>query len=128
MNQITLIGRLTHDPELVHRSEKTICQMRLAVDGGRHPTTYIDVRAFDDQAYACAEYLSKGNRIGVNGRLIYDEWRGPDGAQRYRYSVIGRVEFLDGPPRDPGQQPTTSEPEQVGDREPEGPARVPVAA
>jgi single-stranded DNA-binding protein len=39
------------------------------VDNGRHPTTYIDVTAFDGQAYTCAEYLAKGRMVGVDGKL-----------------------------------------------------------
>src|ERR1700720_3556063 len=77
MNSITLSGHLTHDPELVHRGERAVCEMRLAVDNGNHPTTYVDVVTFDDQAYVCAEYMAKGKKIGVEGRLLYREWRGP---------------------------------------------------
>ena len=98
MNNVTLSGHLTHDPELIHRAERVICEMRLAVDNGRHPTTYVDVRTFDEQAYICAEFMRKGSRVGVSGRLAYDEWRGAEGAKRCRYSVIGWVEFLDPPP------------------------------
>jgi single-strand DNA-binding protein len=97
MNSVSLSGNLTEDPKLIHRSDRPVCEMRLAVDNGRHPTTYIDVRAFDEQAYVCAEYLVKGQRIGVDGKLVYDEWRADDGTKRSRYSVIGRVEFLDRP-------------------------------
>jgi single stranded DNA-binding protein len=77
---------------------RAICEMRLAVDNGRGRTTYIDVRTFDEQAYTCAEYLGKGSKVGVQGRLVYDEWRNAEGQKRSSYSVIGRVEFLDPPP------------------------------
>lgn len=96
MNSVNLTGRLTKDPEIVHHNERPICELRLAVDNGRHPTTYIDVRTFDGQAYTCAEYLAKGRRIGVSGKLVYGEWKAEDGSHRERYSVIGHVEFLDG--------------------------------
>jgi single-strand DNA-binding protein len=110
MNAITLNGNLTEDPKLVHAGERPICEMRLAVDNGRHPTTYIDVRTFDKQADACADYLHKGSKIGVNGRLAYDEWRAADGTSRHTYSVLGHVEFLDPPPGRDGQ-PERSEPQ-----------------
>lgn len=100
MNSLTMSGNLTEDPELVHHNDRPICRMRLAVDNGRHPTTYIDLRAFDAQAYACAEYLRKGRKVGVVGRLAYEEWVDGDGKKRRSYSVIGRVEFLDRPPED----------------------------
>ena len=105
MNSVTLSGNLTTDPRLVDVEGRAICEMRLAVDNGRGRTTYIDVRAFDEQAYACAEHLHKGSKIGVQGRLIYDEWRNAEGKKRSAYSVIGRVEFLDPPPLSDGGEP-----------------------
>jgi single-strand DNA-binding protein len=95
MNSVTMIGRLTEDPNLKHVGDRAICEMRVAVDNGRHPTTYIDVDTFDGSAYACAEYLAKGRRVGVEGSLRLDEWRGGDQKVHRRYVVIGRVEFLE---------------------------------
>jgi single-strand DNA-binding protein len=109
MNTLTMTGNLTKDPELVERDGRAICKLRLAVDNGRHPTTYIDVSTFDEQAYACAEYLHKGRKVGVSGRLALDEWRTAEDERRCRYSVIGRVEFLDRPRAEGGG----------GDRQPE---------
>jgi single-strand DNA-binding protein len=99
MNSVTMTGRLTKEPKLKHAGERAICQLRIAVDNGRHPSTYIDVDTFDASAYACAEYLSKGRRVGVSGMLALDEWRDAQGRPRRLYKVIGRVEFLDPPPR-----------------------------
>lgn len=95
MNAISLSGRLTQDPKLVYRSGRPICEMRLAVDNDGKKATFIDMPTFDGQAYACAEYLRKGSRVAVSGKLVYDEWHNAEGAKRYRYSVIGWVEFLD---------------------------------
>jgi single-strand DNA-binding protein len=111
MNSVTLSGHLTHDPELLHREDRPVCEMRLAVNNGSHPTTYIDVVTFDEQAYICAEYMHKGSKIGVSGRLIYREWRGADGTKRSRHSVIGWVEFLDRPPRQGEPEPEADKPE-----------------
>jgi single-strand DNA-binding protein len=98
MNAVTMIGRLTEDPNLKHAEGRAICEMRLAVDNGRHPTTFIDVVVFDGQAYSCAEYLAKGRLIAVGGRLALAEWHDTTGRRRQRYSVIGKVKFLDRPP------------------------------
>jgi single-strand DNA-binding protein len=114
MNNVSLIGNLTEDPKLVERSERPVCEMRVAVDNGRFQTTYIDVRAFDEQAYTCAEYLHKGRKVAVSGTLAYSHWHNSEGQKRERYSVIGRVDFLDRP-RD-GQTPSPE------DRPPEAPA------
>jgi len=115
MNSVVLSGRLTRDPKLVYRDDRPICEMRLAVDNGQHPTTFIDVRAFDDQAYVCAERLGKASRVAVSGRLAYDEWRAADDSRRERYSVIGWVEFVDRPPCDDSATRThESEPQRSG--------------
>ncbi len=95
MNNVSLIGRLTRDPNLVHHDERPICELRLAVDNGSHPTTFVDVRTFDGQAYVCAEYLAKGEPVAVSGTLVSDEWRGADDSFHQRHSIIGHVEFLD---------------------------------
>ena len=106
MNAVTMTGRLTKDPKLRHSGDRAICDMRIAVDNGRHPTTYIDVTTFDGQAYTCAEYLAKGRKVGVSGRLAYDEWRSADNSKRSRYSVIGHVEFLAAPRTTGDTQPS----------------------
>ena len=109
MNSVTLSGNLTEDPKLVDVEGRAICEMRLAVDNGRRSTTYIDVRAFDEQAYVCAEFLHKGSQVGVQGRLLYDEWRNAEGQRRSNYSVIGRVEFLDPAPVGDGGESRSAE-------------------
>lgn len=120
MNNVTITGRLTEEPELRHLAEgRAVCKMRLAVDNGRHPTTFIDVDAFDAQAYSCAEYLAKGRLVGVEGRLALGEWRDSEGRARKRYSVIGRVQFLDRPPEREGDRAQDGEPEPAGARQPE---------
>jgi single-strand DNA-binding protein len=96
MNTYVATGNLTRDPDLREFDGRSECKLRLAVDNGPYPTTFIDVRTFDRQADTCATYLHKGRRVGVDGRLVLDEWNAPDGSPRQRYSVIGRVEFLDG--------------------------------
>jgi single-strand DNA-binding protein len=114
MNHVSLSGRLTHEPKLIHREDRAICEIRVAVDNYKHDPTFIDVRTFDSQAYACAEFLSKGRKVGVSGRLIYKEWRGRDDSKRERYSIIGDVEFLDPPSVQPELQSAEVEPEDTG--------------
>ena len=96
MNAISLSGRLTQDPKLVYRNNRPICEMRLAVDnGGRQADLSSTCPPSTSQAYICAEYLRKGSKVAVSGKLVYNEWHDAEGAKRFRYSVIGWVEFLD---------------------------------
>jgi single-strand DNA-binding protein len=99
MNTYMATGNLTRDPELREFDGRSECKLRLAVDNGPYPTTFIDVRTFDAQAEACSTYLRKGRSVGVSGKLALDEYTGTDGSPRQRYSVIGRVEFLGRPRR-----------------------------
>jgi single-strand DNA-binding protein len=114
MNRWTGTAHLTRDPELVSTSGGTeICLMRIAVrwaarDGA---AGYFDLKAFGDQAAACAEYLSAGREVGIEGRLRFEEFetRGGDYASRV-YIVADAVEFLasrrrDGSQADNGQGP-----------------------
>jgi single-strand DNA-binding protein len=96
MNNVSLVGRLTRDPELrsAGESDRKVCALRIAVDGGKHDPLYIDVETFDRQAEACARHLAKGRQVAVSGRLRYNEWKAGDGSKRSKHSVIGRVEFL----------------------------------
>jgi single-strand DNA-binding protein len=120
MNTVTMTGRLTRDPELKHSGEeRPICDMRIAVDNGPYPTTYIDVTAFDGQAYTCAEYLVKGRKVGVDGKLALSEWRDSGGRNHQRYRVIGRVEFLDRPSGRDSEAPGQPDPEPDGGARPE---------
>ena len=111
MNTVNLIGRLTRDPELrtMGDSDRSVCELRLAVDqgvdgsGDKRDPLYIDVSTFDRQASACAEHLSKGRQVAVEGRLVYREWQAEDGSKRSKHQVIGRVEFLGSSPSSNGQ-------------------------
>ena len=111
MNQVSMIGRLTRDPELkkLGDSDRDVCELRLAVDNGKsregqdRNATFVDVATFDGPARACAEHLSKGRQVAVEGRLVYREWQAEDGSKRSKHQVIGRVEFLGSSPSSNGQ-------------------------
>jgi single-strand DNA-binding protein len=108
MNQLTLVGHLTRDPRLRTLSDgRSVCDMRVAVNGARgSQPLFIDVATFGAHAEACAQYLAKGREVGFTGRLVYSEWRSPDGAMRSKHSAIGQVDFRGRPP-----EPAEPEPE-----------------
>lgn len=100
MNQVSLIGHLTRDPELREiPGGKRVCQLRVAVDNPGRGTekgepTYVDVSTFGGQAEACATHLAKGRQVAVSGRLVFREWTARDGSKRSAHSVRGSVDFL----------------------------------
>jgi single-strand DNA-binding protein len=101
MNSVTLIGRLTKDPELTEREGTTVCDLRIAENGRNDAPLYVDVAAFGRQAEVCSEHLAKGRLVGIAGSLRYSEWQAEDGSKHSRHSIVAqRVEFLDGKPAD----------------------------
>jgi single-strand DNA-binding protein len=100
MNSVVLIGNLTTDVELREiGAEKRLAKFSLAVDrGGKDgETDFFRITAFDRQAQVCADYLAKGRKIAVEGRLRYSTWE-DEGKKRSAVEVIAyRVEFLSGP-------------------------------
>jgi single-strand DNA-binding protein len=102
MNDVSLIGRLTRDPELrTSPSGTDIATLRLAVDRRRRDdgAVFVDVTCFEGQARACADHLAKGRQVAISGRLELDEWKADDGTNRSRLYVIAQsVQFLGGKP------------------------------
>jgi single-strand DNA-binding protein len=102
MNQISLIGRLTADPETHAGENHEMATFRLAVqrrsaadDAG---AVFIEVKTFDGLAKTVADYLAKGRKVAVSGRLEQAEWTTKEGDYRSKHQVIAdQVEFLDAP-------------------------------
>jgi single-strand DNA-binding protein len=103
MNRVSLIGNLATDVELRDVGEdKKVASFLLAVGrGGRDAgADFVGVSAWDRQAELCAEYLSKGRQIGVDGYLRSRTWEDEGRRRRVVEVVAQRVEFLGGPRRD----------------------------
>lgn len=102
MNVVTLIGNLATEVELREVGpDKRVANFVLAVDRASREggADFVSVSAWDRQAELCAEYLGKGRRIAVDGRLKSRSWE-EDGKRRTAVEVVARrVEFLGGGPR-----------------------------
>jgi single-strand DNA-binding protein len=116
MNSVQLIGRLTTDPDLAERSGTVVGKLRIAVqrpkrDGEDQGADYVDVTTFGRQAEVCAQYLDKGRRVAVQGRLHHSEWKAEDGSNRQKLEVVAnQVDFLDSPQRDSADEADSHEP------------------
>ncbi len=104
INRVVLVGNLTKDPELRHTPSGTaVCKLRIAVNTrqkdpqgnwGDKPN-YFDVTVWGNQGESCAQYLSKGRPVGVDGRLDWREWDAQDGSKRQAVEIIAdTVQFL----------------------------------
>ena len=98
MNLVTLIGRLTRDPELKYsQSGKAFCKFSVAVtrEFNRDEADFINCIAWDKRAETICEYLRKGRRIALQGRLSVRSYE-KDGETKWITEVIvDKFEFVD---------------------------------
>ena len=103
MNSVHAIGNLATDVELRDvGEEKKVASFLLAIDRGSKDggADFIWISAWDRQAELCAQYLGKGKRVAVDGRLKSRTWE-QDGLRRDAVEVVARrIEFLTAPPRE----------------------------
>jgi len=105
INRVTLVGRLTRDPELKHLPSGTpVLEMGVAVNGRMQDDAgnwvdkpnFFDVKVFGNQAEMLSQHLTKGRRIGIDGRLDWRSWEAQDGTKRSKVDVVAQsVQFLD---------------------------------
>ncbi len=105
INRVTLVGRLTRDPELRHLPSGTpVLEMGVAVNGRMQDDAgnwvdkpnFFDVKVYGNQAEMLSQHLTKGRRIGVDGRLDWRSWEAQDGTKRSKVDVVAQsVQFLD---------------------------------
>jgi len=102
VNQVILMGRLTRDPEQRTTSTgKIIVSFSVAVDrGGQDDAAdFFNINAWEKLGELVMQYLSKGRRVLVQGRLRQDRWDDKEtGKKQSRVEVTATdVTFLDGP-------------------------------
>ena len=96
LNHITLMGRLTRDPELRYtQSQVPVASFTLAVDrdfGGRdgsdRQTDFIDIVAWRSTAEFVSKYFTKGSMAVVSGRLQIRDWTDREGNKRRSAEVV----------------------------------------
>jgi single-strand DNA-binding protein len=97
MNSVNLTGNLATEVEFREFAEdKRRATFRLAVDrnGKDSEADFFQVVVWDRQAELCAEYLAKGRKIALEGRLGYRTWE-EEGQKRSAVEIVAyRVEFL----------------------------------
>lgn len=108
LNTVTLVGRLTRDPELRSTAGgQSVCEIRLAFNvskktpaGWQDEGQFVNVTIWGNQGETVAQYMQKGSKIGVSGRLVHRTWTDTNtGANREQHSVTAeRVQFLDSKP------------------------------
>jgi|688.fasta_scaffold629159_2 single-strand DNA-binding protein len=97
LNRATLIGNLTREPEMRQTpGGQAVCSFSIATnrawtgnDGVKQDATeFHNIVAWGKLADICGQYLSKGKKIYVEGRLQTRDWEGQDGVKRYRTEIV----------------------------------------
>ena len=103
LNHISLMGRLTKDPELRYTQSQTpVASFTLACDrdfrdkDGERPTDFISVTAWRQTAEFVDRYFRKGDMMAVSGRLQMREWTDKDGNKRTIAEVVADSAYFAG--------------------------------
>ncbi len=121
LNRVILIGRLARDPELRYTPAGVpVAGFTLAVErpftnrDGRREVDFIDIVAWRRQAETCANHLSKGRLVAVEGRLQIRSYETQEGQRRRVAEVIAdSVTFLDWPREDSPLPPEGERHEEI---------------
>jgi len=105
-NRVILVGNLTRDVELRYSSSgMAIAKFGLATNRSYKDTTtgelkqevmFIDITVFGRSAEIANQYLKKGRRVLIEGRLVFDQWIDSSGQKRSKHSIVAdKVQFMD---------------------------------
>ncbi len=98
MNTVSLIGNLATDVDLrAVGDDKKVAGFTLAIDrpGRDNGADFVRISTWDRQAEVCDQYLAKGRRVAIEGRLRSSSWEDSEGKKRSAVEVVAnRVQFL----------------------------------
>ncbi len=115
LNKCMIIGNLGRDPEMRYTpSGQAVTQFTVAVNRNykdqqgerQEETEWFRVVAWGQQAEFAAEYLRKGAKVYVEGRIQTRQWEGQDGQKRYTTELVANtIQNLERRPREDGGVP-----------------------
>ena len=105
INRVTISGNLTRDPELRSTSSgMAVLKLGVAVNDRRKNQSsgewedvpnFVDVTIFGARAEALSRFLSKGQKVAIDGKLRWSQWETQQGDKRSKLEVIAdEVEFM----------------------------------
>lgn len=118
MNKAILIGKLGQAPELKFTpSGSSVCQFSMATsekymkDGQKQEKTeWHNIVIWGKIAEVCNQYLKKGSKVMIEGKIQTRTWDDRDGKKCYKTEInASQVEFLDSKPKSQGDESFTSD-------------------
>ena len=96
MNNVNIVGRLTHEPTLKYSGEgKAILKASVAVSRTKEITDFINVVALGKTAELIAGYHKKGDLIGLSGAIWTGSYDAQDGTKRCTFEVaVNSITFV----------------------------------
>ena len=104
-NKVILVGNLTRAPELKYTANKGTALVKTGIAVNRittingerqEETCFIDLTFWGRTAEVANQYLQKGSKILVEGRLVLEQWQDQNGQNRSRHSItVDTMEMLD---------------------------------
>jgi single-strand DNA-binding protein len=121
MNKVMLVGNLTRDSELRHTpSGYPILELGIAVNDRRKNSqtgewedkpNFFNMKMLGERGEKIAQYLTKGKKVAVLGKLEYRAWETPAGEKRSAVEVlIDDIEFMSAPGSGEGGAPRQERP------------------
>ena len=123
MNKISVIGHLGRDPEMRYTpngqavtSFSVASSRRYTTSGGeqREETEWFNVSAWGKLGETCNQYLTKGRRVYVEGRLKSSTWTGNDGETRFRNEITANQILMLDRERSTEDEPNTQNQRETG--------------
>lgn len=115
INRVIITGNLTRDPELRSTAGgMSVMKLGMAVNDRRKNSqtgewedvpNFVDVTVFGKRADSLSRFLSKGSKVGVEGKLRWSQWETPDGSKRSKLEVVAdEIELMSKSERSDGQR------------------------
>lgn len=132
LNRVQLIGNLTRDPELRYTPNGTaVCSFGMATnrnwttDAGekKDEAEFHNIVAWNKLAELCSQFLTKGGKVFVEGRLATRTWQGQDGQQRNKTEIVISDMILLGGKKPVGTEDSEEKAEENGETEKPKPSK-----
>ncbi len=108
MNKVILMGRLTRDPEVRYTTNTNalVCSFSLAVNRrfkseGQPDADFINIVSWGKTAEFCSKYFTKGQQVGIIGRMQTRNYDDKDGKKVYVTEVVAEEAYFADSKRDP---------------------------
>lgn len=110
MNKVILMGRLTKDPELRYTSgnNTAVCSFTIAVNRRftkEQQADFFNIVAWEKNAEFCGKYFTKGQQVGIIGRLQNRTWDDNEGKRHYITEVVAEETYFADSKRTEGGAP-----------------------